>query len=238
MFLQPVGMRSEKMQHKRTKLKLTVGLLLIIAISLAMSAPALATLDYGAVGFDENVTGQRGSFCYSLVDSNAPASIHLNSVYLYKDPDNYLEFGWMWNSVQGLHWFVYCIDYGVLVDNRFINVGAPTAGQEFGLKVVSDGVNNTWFRAYAKRDGIDWEKYNWLFTIMKSGRASVGTERSTVNDSNYARWRVCQRLANTSGATWQYFSSPYENPAASSPDHDPGYHGYKATNYNLYSLKN
>ncbi len=217
-------------------------LLLIVFMSLSMvlaaSAPAWAVLNYGGVGFMEAVSSQRGSFCYTTVDPSMPYAKHLNSVYLYKDDNNYLEFGWLLDNISTLGpcWFVYGKNSGQVIDQTC--VGAPTLGETFGLKVVSTGVNSTTMGAYAKRDGVDWPKYSNTFPNLKAGYARVGTERQTVNDSDYANWSSCQRLANTTGALWKYWTSPYENPAPGDPSHDPSYGGYidSHSNSNLFSL--
>jgi len=205
-------MAQERMVDVRRRLFSSI--ILVVVGVILFPLPAFA-LNY-AHGLQDGVATVRGTYAMNYVMVTQPDANHVNSVYVRKDSFNVMEVGWCWwglNNVYGgytggfndLDWLVHIQDgsayytewtsHGKYVVNssypngHFFNgteplPGYPVAGTNYGFKAENRGYNSYTFDAKVN----NYVKKTWTFTNMAYGNSLIGSERASLNDSNYAHF--------------------------------------------------
>lgn len=197
-------------------------------ITLILPLPAFA-LTYGE-GVQDGGATVRGTYAMNYVMQTQPSANHLNSIYVYKDAANVMELGWAWwgpNWVYGSYsypaWFVHINDgssssyeeyysYGKVINGTFYPgqnplPGQATPGTNYSFKVENGGYGSkTW---YAKVNG--YTKYTRTFGNLSYGYSIIGSERASLNDSNYAHFWSCQDLISSPNQnSWTDWVAPWQ----------------------------
>ncbi|MDI6815999.1 MAG: hypothetical protein QME41_02245 [Actinomycetota bacterium] len=209
------------------------------AAIMALTALLLLPLPVFALPLGEGIQDGgatvRGTKATMYVMQTQPSANHLNTVYVYKDLANMVEFGWCWwgpgwpyGSYSNPGWFLHISNnsisnyeeytsYGKIINGTFYPgqsplPGNPTPGTYYPLKVENGGYNSKVWTASVYSNGQWWPKYSKTFSLLADGLSVIGSERANLNDSNYAHWTSCQNIISQPSQPWTNWVAPWQGP--------------------------
>lgn len=125
-----------------------------------------------------------------MFDPHEVYSLHLNSVYVWHDENDYVEAGWVWYAGDGPEAFVAFERENHTRRQERIWLGHVPAGEWLKLEIVNTDPGAEGPARWECRIG---DRRAVVFQDFESGTLRVSSERQTYRDSNYGLFRDLRR---------------------------------------------
>lgn len=126
-----------------------------------------------------------------MFDPHAVYSLHLNSVYIWLDDNDYIEAGWVWYAGDGPEAFVAFEREGHTREQERIWLGHVPAGQWLQLGIANTNPGEAGPTRWECRVG---DRRAMVVQDFDRGTLRVSSERQTYRDSNYGIFRDLRRM--------------------------------------------
>ena len=238
-----MGIRFFSNELKKRKIFLCT--ILVVAVLGATASPAFA-LPYWRAGRENKSSGTSirwtGGHAYNFVMANPNITgDHVNSIYIARIgpgyPNHYYEVGWNWRVIwdgtkyvrrSTPEWFWSKMVSGVYYGPYRTDAQA-NSNHLLSVQIESNG------NAQMKVDSTVLRQE--VSNFYPDGEIFWGSERQNTNESNFGHfWHLMKRRHDYSWVLWED-QREYSSPLAS-PQPDPGYHYYEASEYEGSSLAN
>jgi hypothetical protein len=176
-----------------------------LLMALAFTRPAFADLYYVSAtdgGLENPATRAHGVATESwvLFDPHEIYSLHLNSVYMWLDENDYVEAGWAWYAGDGPQAYVAYEREGYTTDQERVWLGPVQPGSWVHLEIAKAGVDGTGATRWECRVG---DKRAVVYQRFDSATARVSSERQTYRDSGYGVFRGLSVMRSRDWRPWQ-----------------------------------
>lgn len=186
-------------------------ILLTIVLMFSVVNFAHAALYY-VTAYDNSSLGLAayGTNGYNYVMSSATIySLHVSSLYVYKDAYNFAEVGWCWHvGMASPNSFRAYKKAGYYAEKHF-SLAPKGTNHYYTVRNVSGTTKWRWY--------VDGTYQNWEFDLgFNKGMSLVSSERNNGDETNYSHfWNLRKR---DSAGNWYYWTNLQEH-----EDKDPEY---------------